>query len=224
MPAPSITSSVLKTISVWSFLTSVFVCCESSHRTAGHDRPLLSERRKSLFASFPVDRASIVFLGDSITDEGRWSEFFPSLDVRNRGISADTTADVLQRLHQVTRGKPRAIFLLVGTNDLTKGLAPEDIIDNSRRILTSIGEASPSSRVFVQSLLPRSAAYRNRIEALNVSLAAICEELGHTYIDLYSAFLDSDGSIKNEYSNDEVHLTGLGYRTWQAIIAPYLVD
>ena len=56
----------------------------------------------------------------------------------------------------------------------------------------------------------------------NNNLKILAEESGYTYVDLYPAFLDKDGSIKNEYSNDDLHLLGSGYLKWKKLIRPYI--
>ena len=86
---------------------------------------VLSERHTTFFTAFPVEPGDVVFLGDSITDEGRWAEMFPNLVVHNHGISADRTDHVLMRLDQVTKGQPGMVFLMIGTNDLGTDVTQE---------------------------------------------------------------------------------------------------
>jgi hexosaminidase len=184
---------------------------------------LFSERRISFFSSFVVNPESIVFLGDSLTDEGRWTEIFPDLVILNRGIGADRTNDVQMRIHQITKGQPKLVFLMVGTNDLNMNVAQETIVSNYRRILQSIKNEAPKSKIFIQSILPRQSTFQNRIERLNQKLLTLAQDFDYTFIDLYPAFLNNDGSIKNEYSNDELHLLGAGYKKWKELIEPYLL-
>lgn len=183
---------------------------------------LLYERRVSQFNELPVTSDGIVFLGDSLTDEGRWSELFPTLKIFNRGISADRTEHVLARLDQVTKGQPKMIFIMIGTNDMKLGISRETIVSNYRRILQLIQKQSPKTNVFVQSLLPRKAKFQTRIENINSELLLLSKKHGCTYIDLYPAFLDKNGAIKNEYSNDALHLLGTGYLKWKELIEPYI--
>ena len=180
------------------------------------------ERRKSFFHRFPVAPGDVVFLGDSITDECRWCELFPEARVRNRGILDDTTSLVLNRLDQVTAGKPAKVFLLIGTNDLGARTPEEEIVRNYRCILAAFKEKSPGTQVFVQSVLPRSAKYKERVEALNAELFVLAKHFGYVYIDLYPEFLGCDGSIDNQYSFDELHLNGAGYKKWRKLITPYV--
>lgn len=181
------------------------------------------ERRVSFFELFEVQAGDLVFLGDSITAGGEWSEIFPFLATRNRGIGGDTTTGVLKRLHQVTAGRPLAVYLEIGTNDLTHGPQDrEDSYQQYREILQRIRNESPGTVVYAQSLLPRSLKYREEVEAYNREIQKLAKALGITYVDLYPHFLDRDGSIRDDLSNDELHLNGAGYKLWQAQLQPYL--
>lgn len=206
-------------------LLSIFgtVSCFSQNRSlTNHPFQLFYERCLSQFDVLPISSDGIVFLGDSLTDGGRWNEIFPGLKTFNRGVSADRTEHVLARLDQVTKGQPRMIFIMIGTNDLKYGVKQKTIISNYRKILNSIKTQSPKTKVFVQSLIPRKAEFREGIETINDELVLLSKESDCTYIDLYPAFLDKDGSIKNEYSNDELHLLGPGYLKWKELIEPYI--
>ena len=65
----------------------------------------------------------IVFIGNSITEGGKnWSEKFNIPNIRNRGIGGDVTDGVLERLGEIIFFKPKAVFILIGINDLCKPL------------------------------------------------------------------------------------------------------
>lgn len=183
------------------------------------------ERRVSFFNSYAVQAGDIVFLGDSITAGGEWSEIFPDQATRNRGIGGDITTGVLARLHQVTAGKPAAIFLKIGTNDLTHG--PRDREDSYlqyREILQRIQSESPGTTIYVQSLLPRAMEYRQEVELYNQEIQKLAGGLQITYIDLYPHFLAEDGSIMDDLTNDELHLNGAGYQLWQQLISAHVLQ
>src|SRR5262245_19273306 len=118
------------------------------------------ERLVSFFAANPIGAGEIVFLGDSLTDGARWDELFPGARVRNRGVPADTTADVLARLDQVAGAKPAKVFLMIGTNDLGRGASVAETATRYREILARLGRESSGTRLYVQSVLPRGAAFR----------------------------------------------------------------
>ena len=180
-------------------------------------------RKVSFFETFPVTSSDVVFLGDSITQGGEWAELFPSLTVKNRGIGGDTTTGVLERLHQVTNGQPSALYIKIGTNDLTHGPDQRDTsYQQYKDIIARVQKKSPSTHIYLQSLLPRSVDYRAQVESFNSEIERLAAEMGVTYIDLYTHFLDPDGSIADDFSNDELHLNGQGYLLWQSLLQPYL--
>jgi lysophospholipase L1-like esterase len=181
------------------------------------------DRKVSFFEVFPVERGDTVFLGDSITEGGQWSEMFPTLPVKNRGIGGDTTTGVIARLQQITGASPAALFIKIGTNDLTHG--PDDVATSYLQyeaIVTTVQRESPDTRIYLQSILPRGADYRERVEAFNREIKRMATALNATYIDLYPHFLEADGSIADAYSNDELHLNGQGYALWQSLLQPYV--
>jgi len=177
----------------------------------GHQARLVSS-----FEAFPLVPDDTVFLGDSITEGGPWEELFPDLRVRDRGIAGDTSDGVLGRLEQVTRGEPAKLFLLIGSNDLFRGDSEDEIVANIIEILDRLKVETPDTEVYLQSVLPRAADYRERIEALNARLAEVALEHGSEWIDLYAHFVDPEtGAIRAELSNDELHLLGPGYALWR---------
>ena len=103
-------------------------------------------QRKSLFDILPDRPGEIVFLGNSITDGAEWTELFDNPNVINRGISGDITAGVLYRLDEVTRSKPEKIFLMIGVNDLARGVSPDSVVKNIRTIIGRIRKDSGAPR------------------------------------------------------------------------------
>lgn len=181
-------------------------------------------QRVDFFRRYPVNKGDIVFLGDSITDGGCWEELFPGVPLKNRGINADTPAGVLKRLDDLLLPGPKAIFLLIGTNDLPwyTYQRDEDILQEYRQILERCKELSPTTKVFVQSILPRRRRFSRRIHGLNTALEAMAEEFGYPYIDLYSHFVGTRGELRKELTNDNLHLLADGYTLWVELLTPYV--
>jgi lysophospholipase L1-like esterase len=180
-------------------------------------------QKVSFFGKYPVKPGDIVFLGDSITDGARWNELFPGLPVKNRGINADTTSDVLERLDEIVTGQPAAVFILIGTNDLPWYVhhSDEKILSTYEAILQRFKSATPETQVFVQSILPRHKRYSARIRSLNPRLAGLAERYGYTFIDLFPHFADN-GSLRADFTNDHLHLLAPGYAAWVEVLEPYV--
>ncbi len=181
-------------------------------------------QRVDFFNAHPVNSNDIVMLGDSLTAGGNWDELFPGKPVRNRGINADLTTGVLARLDDITVGKPAAIFILIGTNDLPwfEHRHDEMILGTYCEILEKIKTATPATQVFVQALLPRAQSYASRICKLNDKLKDLAKNQGVEYIDLYSHFVGNKGELRAELNNDHLHLLAGGYKIWQEILTPYI--
>lgn len=189
-------------------------------------------QRASLFEVLPVGAEDIVFIGNSITDGCEWRELFDNPHVKNRGISGDTTMGVYDRLGAILPGRPAKIFLMIGINDLSRGIAPQTVVENTRRILDRIRTESPQTRVYLQSLLPVSDAYglfaghtarRGDIPGINEALQQMAAETGAVYVDLFSRFVDAEtGKMNTAYSNDGLHLLGRGYLVWRDAVLPYV--
>ena len=188
-------------------------------------------QRASLFESLPVTSEDIIFIGNSITDGGEWYELFNNPHVKNRGISGDTTQGVFDRLDAIIKGKPAKIFLMIGINNVPQNESADDIAAGIRRIVQKIKQVSPETQVYVQSLLPVTTYYNmfqghtsqwKRIPEINQKIQEITEEEQVQYIDLFSHFVDSDGQMQKQYTNDGLHLLGKGYLLWKEIITPYL--
>lgn len=184
-------------------------------------------RRRSQFELLPITSKDIVFLGNSITEGGLWSEIFNNARVKNRGIGGETTQQVLDRLYQVTNGKPKKVFLMIGINDLRDDPAMTDkAIANIGKIIDRIKSESPKTKLYVQSILPVSKDRVNRDRELrraNPVIKRICDEKGVTFIDLYSAFADEEGYLNKEYTiKDGLHLNGTGYMKWAEIVRPHV--
>jgi len=121
-------------------------------------KKLWLERRTGWAARVQQDQNAIVFLGDSITQGwGDVGSSFPGLKTANRGISGDTTRGVLIRLQEdVLAVKPRAVVLLIGTNDLEERAEPEVIAANLKLIITALKQRNAAMTVVLCRVMPSS--------------------------------------------------------------------
>lgn len=180
--------------------------------------------RRSQFKALPANPHRVLFLGDSITELGIWDEWFPELATLNRGIGGETVAEVLARLDTAIMA-PRAISLLVGTNDLGglgRSRKVEDIAPQMRTLVAEIRRLAPDTPLFINSVLPRSESYRDRIRALNGHYQQLASEFGATYLDIWPGLADANGALRAEFTIDGLHLTGAGYKVWTDLLRPHL--
>jgi len=165
----------------------------------------------------------VVFMGDSITDgwgRGR-GEFFPGKPYINRGISGQTTPQMLIRFRpDVIALKPKVVVILAGTNDIAGNTGPmtlEMIEDN----LTSMAELARANniKVVLSSVMPVCDYIKNQTErrppekiiALNAWIKDYAAKNGFIYLDYYSAMLDDKNVFKKELTYDGLHPNAEGY-------------
>ena len=170
----------------------------------------------------------VVFFGDSITDAwGRVKEttFFPGKPYINRGISGQTTAQMVLRFRQdVIDLHPAAVVILAGTNDIAgnTGLATLRMIEDNFRSMTELAQVN-HIRVILASVLPVSdypwqpgLQPAGKVRTLNAWLRSYAASSGATYLDYYSALANAQGGMDKRLASDGVHPTPAGY----AVMAP----
>ncbi|WP_298685829.1 GDSL-type esterase/lipase family protein [uncultured Sphingomonas sp.] len=189
-------------------------------------RMLRSEQaqRERQFAAMPRTTGRVVFLGDSITEWTAWEDWFPDLAATNRGIGGQAVGDVQRRLDSAIVD-PVAVSLLIGTNDLHglgRSTGIDDIADQCRTLVGTIRAMAPNACLLVNSVMPRSTRFRDRIVALNAQYRDIATANDATYVDVFSALADRDGAIRRDLTDDGLHLSVAGYAAWVEVLRPHL--
>lgn len=189
-------------------------------------------QRRTHFENLPVTSKDIIFLGNSLTNGCEWAELFDNRHIKNRGINGDRASWMIERLDPIIAGHPKKVFLMIGTNDLSDGVSPREVVDYIRKIVDRFQTESSWTRIFVQSLLPVNGSlcdiYSNHyargaeIVAVNKMLRALCEEKDVAYLDVYSVMVDAHGNLNPAYTNDGLHLMSDGYMAWKKVLEPYV--
>ena len=173
--------------------------------------------------SAPVQEVeTVVFLGDSLTQGGDWSRWFPDVRTVNLGKSGNTSDDVLARLATVVAEKPDEILLLIGTNDLSRHDTVDHLVHNVQLILVDLRRDLPSARLLLQSIMPRGREFAEQIQMANVHLRQFTTTVSAQYLDLWLALAGEGGEINLAFSDDRLHLNGSGYAAWLAELQPAL--
>jgi lysophospholipase L1-like esterase len=189
-------------------------------------RNLWVERRTAWWRQRTNDQGAVVFLGDSITQGwGSLAKDFPGLKTANRGISGDTTRGVRFRLKEdVLDLAPRAIVLLIGTNDLEEGAPPALIAANVRAILETCRAAAPKAPLILCQVMPSSATKKRpaaQIKDLNTRLAAVAKTIPDcTLVDTWTPFADDQGDARPAEFPDLLHPNAAGYAQFAKALRP----
>lgn len=192
----------------------------TSNPTDRQWRQLLAMEAKAA-TSGQGDRRLSVMVGDSL------SLWFPSDRLPanqlwlNQAISGENTRAILQRLATFAVARPQAIYVMAGVNDLKQGATDNEILWNLRQIVRRLKQVHPHAQIVLQSILPTHTAAipGSRIGWLNQRLAAIAQQDGAVFLDLYAQFADADGNLRADLTTDGLHLNAIGYETWQAALA-----
>ena len=176
---------------------------------------------QKLKAASPEPRR-VVFLGDSITDGWRLAQYFPGKPYVNRGISGQTTPQMLVRMFpDVIDLKPAAVILLAATNDIARNTGPATLtmIQENFQAITELAQAH-GIKVILCSVTPIS-DYTQRKQSerrppsdilkLNTWMREYAVKTGSVYADYFSALVDDKGMLRDGLSNDGLHPNAKGY-------------
>lgn len=168
-----------------------------------------------------------VLVGDSLS---LWfpAELLPQGTVwLNQGISGETTEGLLTRLSLLDEVEPRHIFVMIGINDLIKGVDADTIVRDQRHVIRYLKRQHPTTAIVLQPILPHGDARstwegrdrllqisNTQIHLLDEALAQVAEEEEVYYLDLLPLFTNSDGALRQDLTTDGLHLNDRGYLVW----------
>jgi lysophospholipase L1-like esterase len=178
--------------------------------------------------------ADILFMGDSITDFWRNSEgnfagkpvldrYFGHWVVANFGIAGDTTQGVLYRLQngEGTGISPRAVMLMIGTNNTAQNTAPE-IAEGIGAVVLELQSRFPDAPILLLGVFPRGGAsdpVRGTIAEINEIVSTLHDGRRVHYLDIGAEFLDANGNIPADVMSDGLHPSTRGYEIWAEAVA-----
>jgi lysophospholipase L1-like esterase len=181
--------------------------------------------RVNLFNSEAATKGGIIFLGNSITEFGDWKTLLGDSNVINRGIAADNTFGVLDRLDDVIGRRPDKLFVEIGINDIAQNMPVPIIVNNILSIVAKVQAKSPGTKIYVNSVLPTNENARAeypevygknaQVNTVDGQLEQQAKGKSFTYIDLKAELRDKNGQLNPVYADpDGLHLNKAGYAVW----------
>ena len=175
------------------------------------------------------DQGAVVFFGDSIT-QGWGTDFrksFEGMKLANRGIGGDTTRGMLLRLKEdVLALNPKAVVLLMGTNDIEVEVPVDAIGRNFQKIVAALKAHDPKMPVIVCRIFPSSATKKRPKETIlavnELFAAAVRGDPQFTVLDTYALFANAEGDALPSLFPDLLHLNAAGYAKWASALRPVL--
>jgi lysophospholipase L1-like esterase len=197
--------------------------------------PFLAKHQANLAVARQGD-AELLLMGDSITDFWRNAEgpfagkavldrHFGQWKIANFGIAGDTTQGVLWRLRngEGTGFSPRAVMLMIGTNNTLRNTAPE-IAEGIGAVVLELQERFPEAKILLLAVFPRGRAndpVRQTIAEINRIIARLHDGERVHYLDIRDRFLDVRGEIPTDVMSDLLHPGPKGYEIWaEAVKGP----
>ncbi|QSJ20861.1 G-D-S-L family lipolytic protein [Nostoc sp. UHCC 0702] len=186
---------------------------------------IAAQKRPQRLSILAGDSLSLWFPTELLPEDRNWL---------NQAISGETSYGLLKRLNLFDGTQPEVIFVMIGINDLIRGVKDEVILDNQRQIISYLRRAHPKTQIVVQSILPHGgeeatwegrdrllAITNTRIRQLNQQLQNIASKQGVKYVDLYPLFTNQQGNLRREFSTDGLHLSPTGYIVWRTALQIY---
>ena len=213
-------------------VVTLVACTKSNKLDTTYD--VVKNTKKDNFTNLnkSAKHNQVVMIGDSIVEIFNTYEHFADLDkeVYNRGISGDTSDRMLERMSNALDIEPSTLVVLVGTNDIGRGIPRETTLANTKVVIEK-AKNSGVENIVIESVYPVNhsinpgmvGARKNKdIIEYNEKLKTLCDDQNVTYIDLFSALADSDGNFNKDLTYDGLHPNDKGYDVITNVLKAYL--
>lgn len=203
--------------------------------TTYNTEPFAIDYHNARLTGFKTDKVAknkIVFSGDSMIEFGQWEDLLNNTTIINRGILGDNSFGLLNRINDIIGLQPKILFVIIGINDIAGNIPVKVTLNNICEFVNQIIENSPTTKIFVHSILPTNPVHsEHRVEfsnhynkndhvvELNNLLKSQSKYLEFSFIDLYKYFVDENGNLNFEFTNEDgLHLNSKGYQLWADIL------
>lgn len=174
----------------------------------------------------------ILFVGSSSFT--RWKnvqDYFPGYSIINRGFGGSQLTDVIRYFYDVVMPyAPKQVVIYCGENDLSSSahMQPETVVQRFKTLFGMIRQNYPQAAIHFISMKPSPsrAAYLEKFKKANASIRDFLKSQKNAgFIDVYPAMLDASGKVRTDiFVEDNLHMNAEGYRIWQKVLQPYLIQ
>ena len=175
----------------------------------------------------PPPKGATLFVGSSSIVFWKLEEYFPGMQVINRGFGGSHISDSVHFADRIViKHRPKAVVFFAGGNDIAAGKAAETVADDLKKFVAKVHSELPDTRILVISIKPSIARWHlvDTIRDANAHIEAFtktsdCVE----FVDVFPAMIGDDGTPRADlFVKDGLHLNDKGYTLWTSILTPYL--
>ena len=155
---------------------------------------------------------------------------FAGYPVLNRGFGGSTLTDLTRYAYDIIiKYAPKQVIIYCGENDLAAAdsVSAEIVFERFRKLFSIIRKELPKENIVYVSIKPSPSRIKIQpkiVEANRMIKKFLKKHTRTAFIDVYSAMLNADGSIRSElFVEDRLHMNDKGYEIWQKLIQPYLL-
>ncbi|MBN2296794.1 MAG: hypothetical protein JXM70_30490 [Pirellulales bacterium] len=210
------------------FLYIIFPLYASESTAANRWEPAI-KKFETLDRKNPPQKEGILFIGSSSIRMWDLDKSFPKLPVINRGFGGSHIADSIHFADRIIFPyRPKTIVLYAGDNDLAAGKSVATVVADYRRFVKTVQAKLPRTRILFVAIKPSIARWKliDKIRAANKQIQAETEKDKRLlFVDIDAPMIGPDGKPKADlFKKDGLHLNAKGYKLWNKIVGPLLVE
>lgn len=167
-----------------------------------------------------IPSEAIVFIGDSLVEQHEWHEVFSGRKVVNRGVSGARIRDLIGAFDY---SKSKAVFCMIGVNDLGQGVSLEEFQESYRLLLAGIGEHVRFHAISIPAIQRYGGKEIDAdvIRKANTLIKELASRQEFHFVDIFEISFEHQAKF---YTEDGLHLSAYGYEKIRKILLPYLQE
>jgi lysophospholipase L1-like esterase len=220
----------MKLVTRWLLIVAIFAIGSSTAISQPFINEIKAFRRADSIA-MPPQNAILLIGSSSFTNWKDVAKYFPEHTIINRGFGGSSLPHMTLYAEDIIfKYNPKQIIIYCGENDLTGGpsITADTIFHRLKKLHQLIRSRYKKVPIAYISMKPSPSRekYLETMQKGNELIKSFMEkQKKSSYIDVYHSMLDANGNILTHiFLSDKLHMNAEGYKIWQGIIAPYLVN